>query len=134
LIAPAVGVWIVSRLGFACVFAVHGPIKTRDALYRSWIISEGHGWRSFGMCLLMFTLFVTLWGMARHRLMGEMVIGNLSFLTLYPIRILEGVPSIVFYAFMVCFHLELEEAERLRHPELPELPELPEASVAPLVS
>lgn len=120
VIRPIFGIWVLSRLGFACVLAVREPIRAQDALHRSWIMTEGQGWRSLGMCAAMFTLCVTLWSFPREAVLVKILKGDLFFGTLYLIHIVESLPYLVFYAFMVCFHIELEELERRRQPDAPD--------------
>ena len=50
------GIWVLSRIGFAPVLSLRPPWGPFDAIHHSWALTHRHGWRSLGYVALMFTV------------------------------------------------------------------------------
>ena len=102
------GIWVLSRIGLAPVLALRPPWGPFDAIHHSWALTHRHGWRSFGYVALMFTVCSIVPYKLRNAVLYDMLRTGVSTVPLSAINILQGLPLVLFLAFMVCYCEALE--------------------------
>ena len=107
-VAFVLGIWVLSRIGFAPVLALRPPWGPFDAIHQSWALTQRHGWRSLGYVALMFTVCFIFPHLLRDAVLSDMLRTGISTVQLSAINLLQGLPLVLFLAFMVCYCEALE--------------------------